>query len=66
MRCTISTGWCWTLTGKPPDDDSLLYAAMEGCAGGHRDYKPPSGASQQFVRNHVDWTVAAGRYRYPL
>ena len=29
------------------------------------DYNPPSDASQQYVRNHMDWTVAANRYRYP-
>ncbi len=42
-----------------------LHAAMEAGAGEHWDYNPPSDASQQYVRNHMDWTVAAARYRYP-
>lgn len=40
-----------------------LHAAMEAGAGEHWDYNPPSDASQQYVRNHMDWTEAAGRYR---
>ncbi len=42
-----------------------LHAAMEAGAGEHWDYNPPSDASQQYVRNHMDWTVAANHYRYP-
>ena len=42
-----------------------LHAAMEAGAGEAWDYNPPSDASQQYVRNHMDWTVAASRYRYP-
>lgn len=42
-----------------------LHAAMEAGAGEHWDYNPPSDASQQYVRNHMDWTEAAGRYRFP-
>jgi choline-sulfatase len=42
-----------------------LHAAMEAGAGESWDYNPPSDASQQYVRNHMDWTVAANRYRYP-
>ena len=42
-----------------------LHAAMEAGAGAHWDYDPPSDASQQYVRNHMDWTKAANRYRYP-
>ena len=42
-----------------------LHAAMEAGAGEPWDYNPPSDASQQYVRNHMDWTVAAERYRYP-
>lgn len=42
-----------------------LYAAMEHGAADHWDYNPPSDASQQYVRNHMDWTVAAERYRFP-
>lgn len=29
------------------------------------DYNPPSDASQKYVRNHMEWTAAATRYRYP-
>jgi choline-sulfatase len=42
-----------------------LHAAMEAGAGEHWDYNPPSDASQQYVRNHMDWTVAARAYRFP-
>lgn len=42
-----------------------LHAAMEAGAGAHWDYNPPSDASQQYVRNHMDWTAAAMRYRFP-
>ena len=42
-----------------------LHAAMEAGAGEHWDYNPPSDASQQYVRNHMDWTEAAARYRFP-
>ncbi|GAA6207470.1 choline-sulfatase [Cognatishimia sp. WU-CL00825] len=40
-----------------------LHACMQAGAGAHWDYNPPSDASQQYIRNHMDWTVAAGRYR---
>ncbi|MEL6523421.1 MAG: choline-sulfatase [Pseudomonadota bacterium] len=42
-----------------------LHAAMEAGASAPWDYNPPSDASQKYVRNHMDWTVAANRYRYP-
>jgi len=42
-----------------------LHAAMEAGAGEHWDYNPPSDASAQYVRNHMDWTEAADRYRFP-
>ena len=42
-----------------------LLAAMDAGAGEHWDYDPPSDATQQYVRNHMDWTVAAERYRFP-
>ena len=42
-----------------------LHAAMEAGAGESWDYNPPSDASRQYVRNHMDWTVAAARYRFP-
>lgn len=42
-----------------------LHATMQAGAGEHWDYNPPSDASQQYVRNHMDWTEAADRYRFP-
>ncbi|WP_170415400.1 choline-sulfatase [Ruegeria atlantica] len=42
-----------------------LHAAIEAGAGEAWDYSPPRDASQEYVRNHLDWTVAATRYRYP-
>ena len=42
-----------------------LHAAMQTGSNDHWDYNPPSDASQQYVRNHMDWTVAAQRYRFP-
>ncbi|MBY6160151.1 choline-sulfatase [Mameliella alba] len=42
-----------------------LHVAMAAGSGEHWDYNPPSDASQQYVRNHMDWTEAAGRYRFP-
>ncbi|MEM6637109.1 MAG: choline-sulfatase [Pseudomonadota bacterium] len=29
------------------------------------DFNPPRDASQEYVRNHMDWEVAARRYRFP-
>ena len=42
-----------------------LHAAMEAGAGEAWDYNPPRDASNEYVRNHMDWTVAAARYRFP-
>lgn len=42
-----------------------LHATMEAGAGENWDYNPPSDASTQYVRNHMDWTKAAERYRFP-
>jgi choline-sulfatase len=42
-----------------------LHASMEAGAGEPWDYNPPRDATQEYVRNHMDWTVAAARYRYP-
>jgi len=42
-----------------------LHEAMQAGTMVSWDYNPPSDASQQYVRNHMDWTVAAERYRYP-
>jgi choline-sulfatase len=42
-----------------------LYEAMSLGKFEAWDYNPPSDASQQYVRNHMDWTIAASRYRFP-
>ncbi len=42
-----------------------LHAAMGAGSGEHWDYNPPRDASQEYVRNHMDWTEAAARYRFP-
>ena len=42
-----------------------LNAAMQAGAGEDWDYNPPRDATTEYVRNHMDWTVAAARYRYP-
>ena len=42
-----------------------LHAAMEAGASTSWDYNPPRDASNEYVRNHMDWTVAAARYRFP-
>ena len=43
----------------------VLNTAMQMGNGPHWDYNPPSDASQQYVRNHMDWTIAADRFRFP-
>ena len=42
-----------------------LHAAMEAGAGEPWDYAPKRDASTEYVRNHMDWTQAAARYRFP-
>ena len=42
-----------------------IHAAMEAGAGEPWDYNPPRDASNEYVRNNQDWTVAAARFRYP-
>lgn len=42
-----------------------LHAAMEVGTPDHWDYNPPSDASQQYVRNHMDWAEANNRFRFP-
>ncbi|NQZ72075.1 MAG: hypothetical protein HRT60_03315, partial [Dinoroseobacter sp.] len=29
------------------------------------DYNPPRDATQEYVRNHMDWAAATARYRFP-
>lgn len=42
-----------------------IHAAMQAGALVSWDYQPIRDASQEFVRNHQDWTVAAETLRYP-
>ena len=42
-----------------------LHAAMEAGAGEAWDYNPPRDATNEYVRNHMDWTKAADKYRFP-
>ncbi len=42
-----------------------VHAAMQSGALVSWDYQPRRDASQEFVRNHMDWTLAAERLRYP-
>ncbi|MEM7718039.1 MAG: choline-sulfatase, partial [Pseudomonadota bacterium] len=62
----------------PWDDEELLasiiatqkscctsHAAMEARASEPWDYNPPSDASPLDVRNHIECSVAANRYRDP-
>lgn len=42
-----------------------VYAAMQSGALTHWDYNPPRDASNEYVRNHMDWTEAAESTRFP-
>ena len=42
-----------------------VHAAMEAGLLTSWDYQPKRDAAQEFVRNHMDWTEAAQRTRYP-
>lgn len=42
-----------------------VHAAMEAGLLTSWDYNPPRDASREFVRNHMDWTEAAAKTRWP-
>ncbi|MEO1199083.1 MAG: choline-sulfatase [Pseudomonadota bacterium] len=42
-----------------------VHAAMEAGQLTSWDYQPKRDAAQEFVRNHMDWTVQAARTRFP-
>ncbi|MGB1207774.1 MAG: choline-sulfatase, partial [Paracoccaceae bacterium] len=43
----------------------LVNDAMQQGTLTHWDHTPPRDASNEYVRNHMDWTVAAARTRFP-
>lgn len=42
-----------------------VHLAMQQGALTSWDYQPPRDASQEYVRNHIEWTVMASKSRYP-
>ena len=42
-----------------------IHKAMEEGKITSWDYQPQRDASNEYVRNHMDWTVAAERTRFP-
>ena len=42
-----------------------VHAAMQAGARVQWDYNPPRDAGEEYVRNHMDWPVAAARSRIP-
>ena len=47
------------------DRRRAIHASMEAGGLTSWDYAPPRDAANEFVRNHMDWTVAAEKTRYP-
>jgi len=43
----------------------LVFEAMQHGARTDWDHNPPRNAAEEYVRNHIDWTVAAERTRFP-
>ena len=42
-----------------------VYQAMQSGKRADWDYNPPRHASEEYVRNHMDWTEAAAKTRFP-
>lgn len=42
-----------------------VYQAMQSGLRADWDYNPPRHASEEYVRNHMDWTEAAAKTRFP-
>jgi len=42
-----------------------VFDAMQAGTRTDWDYNPPRDAAQEYVRNHMDWTVAAAKTRFP-
>lgn len=43
----------------------VVHSAMQAGRRTDWDYTPPRNAAQEYVRNHIDWTVAAAQTRFP-
>ena len=43
----------------------VVFEAMQAGRRTDWDYNPPRDAAEEYVRNHIDWTVAATRTRFP-
>jgi choline-sulfatase len=43
----------------------VVFTAMQTGQRTDWDYTPPRNAAEEYVRNHIDWTVAAARTRFP-
>ncbi|MEL0133485.1 MAG: choline-sulfatase [Rhodobiaceae bacterium] len=43
----------------------VVHRAMQTGRRTDWDYTPPRDAAEEYVRNHIDWTVAAARTRFP-
>lgn len=43
----------------------VVHEAMQAGRRTDWDYNPPRDAAEEYVRNHIDWTVAATRTRFP-
>ena len=43
----------------------VVFDAMQVGRRTDWDYTPPRNAADEYVRNHIDWTVAAARTRFP-
>ena len=42
-----------------------VHAGMSAGRRFDRDYQPRLDASEEYVRNHIDWTVAVATTRFP-
>ncbi|MEM9349216.1 MAG: choline-sulfatase [Pseudomonadota bacterium] len=67
LAAEIASGWeCEALRQdviRTQNARRVTHKAHAQGASEHWDYNPPSDASEQYVRNHMDWAAAARRYR---
>jgi choline-sulfatase len=43
----------------------VVFDAMQKGRRTDWDYTPPRNAAEEYVRNHIDWSVAAAQTRFP-